>query len=198
MTEIDVLKSLLKEYPNTVHPRYPFPEPFIGNGDIKAIILGADPTRIVAGEPQQFSMVFELDNPKSPYWRGIGDNINQIPGLSMENVYVQNLCRNYFTKETSENPDWIEIARKYWIPFVSQELNVLFKPSVPILITTQFILQACLTNKEKIRAKDIYESNRVISASENLFGRELLALYRHPYYSLKRWTGYREFLSGKV
>ncbi len=42
-------------------------------------------------------MVFELDNDKSPYFRSIMKNIDLADGLSMDNIYVQNLCRNYFT-----------------------------------------------------------------------------------------------------
>jgi len=198
MTEIEVFKTLLDDYPSIVHDKYPFPKPFKGNGEIKAIILGADPARILADGPQQFSTVFELNNPKSPYWRGVGANIGQIQGVSMENIYVQNLCRNYFTKETSKNPQWIEIARNYWIPFFSQELDFLFDRSIPIFITTEFILKACLTGKERMKAREIYQSNRCISASENLFGRELFALYRHPAYSLKRWSTYSEFVSEKL
>jgi hypothetical protein len=61
-------------------------------------------------------VVFELDNPKSPYWRGIGKNIRLIDGLG----------------------------------------------------------------------------------EDNLLGRKLLALYRHPDYSLDQWKDYAGFLGGEI
>ncbi len=43
MTEQQILESLLSDYQDKVNPRYPFPEPYRGSGEIKAIILGATP-----------------------------------------------------------------------------------------------------------------------------------------------------------
>ena len=141
MTEQQILESLLSDYQDKVNPRYPFPEPYRGSGEIKAIILGADPTRIFKDQPQPqpFNMVFELDNDKSPYFRSIRKNIDMVDGLSLDNIYVQNLCRNYFAEETSKNKAWIEIAKKYWSGFLAKELDSMFATSVPVLITTEFI-----------------------------------------------------------
>lgn len=199
MAELQILQQLLKDHPDKVHDRYPFPEPFRGTGEIKAIVLGADPTRISKDETSQpFEVVFELDNPKSPYWRGIGKNIRLIDGLGEDNLYVQNLCRNYFTKETSKNKEWELIARNYWIPFLRKELDELFPQSIPILITTQFILRACLISGRPMKPLSIYEGNKAIAPEENLFGRKLLALYRHHSYSLDHWKDYAGFLGGEI
>ncbi len=198
MKEKEILNQLVDHFPDIVHPMYPFPKPYIGSGEIKAIILGADPTRIVNGNPQPFNMVFELDNEKSPYWRGIGKNIGLLDGVNMDNVYVQNLCRNYFTKETSQNNHWKNIARNYWISVLNEELDRLFPPTIPVLMTTQFILQACLANAPMHKARDIYNDFLSYSWKDNLFGREVLALYRHHAYSLDKWRAYAGFLSDKI
>jgi hypothetical protein len=198
MTEEQILDSLLSDYPGLVHDRYPFPEAYIGNGEIKAIILGADPTRIVNDKPQPFKMVFELDNPKSPYFRSVQKNIDLVDGLSMENVYVQNLCRNYFIKETSGNKDWVDIARKYWSSLLAQELDRMFASSVPVLMTTEFILKACLKNGLVPKASHIYTQCICIAREDNLLGREMVALFRHHKYSLVKWHDYREFISSVI
>jgi len=186
MNEKDLLSQLQLKY-EVVKKLYPFPKPFIGVEKIKAIVLGADPTHIVNGKPKKLDMVFQLNNVKSPYWRSVQNNINQLEGLTLENLYVQNLCRNYFNKETSQNDDWIEIARNNWVPFLKEELDNKFDRSVPILMTTEFILHSILKDKNKsLKAKDIYTNCITISPNENLLGRELIAFYRHFYYSFNK------------
>ncbi len=198
MKEKEILSQLVGLFPDIVHPTYPFPRPYIGSGEIKAIILGADPTRIVNGNPQPFNMVFELDNERSPYWRGIGKNIELLDGITMDNVYVQNMCRNYFTRETSQNKHWTSIARDCWVKVLNEELDRQFSPTIPVLITTEFILHACLANAPRFKARDIYSNCMSYSWKDNLFGREVLALYRHPAYSLNKWSEYARFLSNRI
>ena len=198
MTEKDVLNKLIKEYPCLVREMYPFPEPHKGKHTIKAIILGADPTHIIKDVAIPLKKVFGLDLKNSPYWRSIRNNLDQVPGLSLDNVYVQNVCRNYFKAETTNNKKWIEIARKYWIPFLRFDLDRKFDPSVPVLMTTEFILHAALKEDvKKLKAENIYLDNIAIGAGQNLLGRELLGFYRHYKYSLKKWSGYSEFLQRK-
>ncbi len=198
MTEQQLLKSLLFDYPGLVHNRYPFPEPYKGIGEIKAIILGADPTRIVNDQPQPFNIVFELDNDKSPYFRNIQKNINLVEGLSMDNIYVQNLCRNYFTKETSDNKQWVDIARNYWSDYLAKELDSMFDPSVSVLVTTELLLKVCLKTGKARKAKDIYSQCLYIAGEDNLLGSDMFAFYRHYWYSLDRWPTYRDFVTRKI
>jgi len=200
MKEQGILNSLIAKFPGVINSRYPFPSPFIGNGKIKAIVLGADPTHIVNEKPKQLDKVFGLDKPKSPYWRSIQGNLDGLI-LSMDNIYVQNLCRNYFTKETSKNKYWKQIARDYWAPFLKKELDERFDTNVPVLMTTEFILHSVLTDpKRKLEAKTIYKEKIVIPKEENLLGRDLIAFYRHYKYSLTlpKWKGYKEFISARV
>lgn len=199
MSEKDLFKRLLKEYPDLIYDRYPFPEPYIGDGQIKAIVLGADPTHIIDGAPKTLHTVFGLNSEGTPYWNSIWRNIEHISNLSMSNLYVQNVCRNYFTRETSQNKKWLTIARNYWIPYLKIELNNQFDKEIPILMTTEFILNSSLINKEKkIKAKDIYSKHIVIVGTNNLFHRSLLAFYRHPRYSLKNWPAYQDFIASRL
>lgn len=144
--------------------------------------------------------VFGLDNPNnSPYWRDINNNLKQI-GLTLDNVYVENVCRNYFNRETSKNKIWEEVAKEYWIPVLKKELDK-FDEWIPVLMTTQFILWAALEDQaRRIKAGTIYQECISIPAEDNLFKRKLYALYRHPYYSLKRpdWEKYKNFLTKQI
>jgi hypothetical protein len=196
MNTLDLTRELKSKYPDLIDTSHELPAPYIGTGKIKAVILGADPTHIVNDKPRKISKVFDLDDEKSPYWRGIKKNLDEIRGLSVENIHVENLCRNYFTCETSKNKDWIEIARKYWAPFLRDELDNMYSKDVPVLITTQFILFAILNQgQRKMNAETIYKSLKVFAPSENLLNRGVFAFYRHWKYSLKGYGDYAGFLS---
>ena len=195
MTEQQILKKLKTDYPNLVMDWHPFPKTYRGSEEIKAIILGADPTRIVAGRPQPMVTVFEIHKEDSPYFRSIRKNIDLVDGLSMDNVYVQNFCRNYFSAETSKNSNWADIARSYWGEFLAEELNNMFDPRVPVLATTEFILKAILNNGKADNASNIYRNCVTIPGTDNLLGREIIPFYRHYQYSLEKWDGYRKYLS---
>jgi len=194
-----VVDKLSEKYKSLIWNSYPLPKAYIGNDHIKAIILGADPTHIVNQVPVQITKVFDLDNPNSPYWRGISRNMQMINGLSINNVHVENVCKNYFTTETSKNKYWVEIARENWIPFLKEELDKRYSSEVPVLITTEFILNAItIESKTTIPASTIYKECLVIKGELNLLNRDIIAFYRHPYYSLKRWPEYSKFISNRL
>jgi hypothetical protein len=198
MSERDIFNKLKSSYPELIADKYPFPAPYTGDGTIKTIILGADPTHIVHGTPKTLNMVFGLDMEYSPYWNSMKSNLKLLPNLSMEEVYVQNICRNYFTAETSQNKAWQSIAREYWCAFLKNELDAKFDDNVPVLATTSFILDALLIQKNKLKAEDIYNQCISIPSEDNLLSREILAFFRHPKYSLQNWHKYRDFLEGKL
>lgn len=98
----NVIDRLTKDFPDHIFDKYPIPLPFIGTDKIKAIVLGADPTHIINSEPKCLNMVFGLDMDYSPYCNGIGKNLERIRGLSLNNVYVQNIV--------GTQPDMIEFV----------------------------------------------------------------------------------------
>lgn len=204
MNQTEILDLLIVNYPNLIDVKFSIPEahPKLDSFDpksIKAIILGADPTHIVNGNPVEIKKVFGLDLNYSPYWNGINNNIKQVEGLSVDNVYVQNVCRNYFKFETSQNKDWVTVAREYWIPFLKAELDEKFDKSIPIFITTEFILKAALNNPaKKIRANELYTNCESIDKEDNLFEREIIAFYRHFKYNLKNWPEYNSYINEKI
>lgn len=152
-----------------------FPEPFHPNiNDVKAIILGADPSN---AEKKVFKHVFGLENPKSPYFDPILKNLSNID-LSLDNIYVQNLCPNYFNEVTDDNDLYWEIAKEYWLPILRDELNLLFKPEIPVLVTAwkPLIVVAPDAGKYKACKSMIYSDVKIFS--QNLLGRPVIALFR--------------------
>ena len=196
MNSTTLTRNLKAQYGDIIFTGYATPKPKIGKEKIRAIVLGADPTHMVEGVPEEFEFVFGLERKNSAYWRGIHKNIKTIPGLDMDTIHVDNLCRNYFMEETSQNKVWKEIARCYWSPFLREELDGMYDKNIPVLITTQFILFAILKEvKMKISAKSIYEQCRAFSPDETLLHRKVFAMYRHPRYSLDKWPVYADYIS---
>ena len=194
-----ILHKLKEKFQDLIIIDHDLPAPHIGKNKIRAIILGADPTHIVDGSPQKFNKVFDLDDEKTPYWRSIHKNLSLIKGLSLETIHVDNLCKNYFSKETSQNKHWVEIAREYWAPFHRNELNRLYAKNIPVLITTEFILFAILINqKKKIKAENVYNQKILFDSYTNLFDRNVIAFYRHFKYALSEWPAYAKFISDNV
>ena len=139
-----------------------------------------------------------LDLKYSPYWNGINNNLKYIEGLTLDNIYVQNVCRNFFKDETSKNKHWVPFS-KYWIPLLKDELDKMFDKSIPILITTEFILNAALNNPaKKIKAAVIYTNCQSIEKDDNVFEREIIPFYRHFNYNLKNWPEYNKFIISKI
>lgn len=201
MKEKAVVTMLVSKYGKLIFTEYDIPEAHEGKDKIKAIVLGADPTHIVGTCPKKMEKVFGLEKAEnSPYWRGIGKNLRHI-NLTLDNVYIQNVCRNYFNRGTSKNEKWGEIASSYWIPLLKEELDSRFESRVPILMTTQFILWAALESPDKkIKAKILYCEHKYIHEEDNKFRRKLYAIYRHPYYSLSKteFWNYRDFLAEQI
>ncbi|MBL7960903.1 hypothetical protein JNL27_11765 [bacterium] len=172
------------------------PSPFcISPESVRAIVLGADPS---TKDGKTFSYVFDLD-PNNPsddrYFKGIEDNLKLV-GLTMSDIYVQNVCQNYFLKETGEQQkDW-EKAAKVWIPYLKKELDANFDKDVPVIATAEIIMKALLKDGvELASAKSIYSAKYKIpfSKSSNKLGRPLIPIYRHFQYTLKekKWNDYK-------
>lgn len=113
------------------------PEPFKGNHELKAILLGADPTNNgIRNKPGlvQLDKVFGINSEyEKDYFSIHLINLNAI-GLEKDNLYIQNVCRNYFYKQTTENKQWPDFA-KIWKPYLIEDLKAI-NANVPILATS--------------------------------------------------------------
>lgn len=195
-----ILNELIADYNTSdkkiISDKLPFPKAFKGDKKTKTIVLGADPTHITKDGITDIKVVFNLcKSVKYRYWNSIERNINQL-GLELNDLYVQNICRNFFEQETSKHKQlWIAVAQNFWIEKLKKELDSLFEKDIPILMTTQFILQAALKSKSDfLPAQKVYNECLFFSRENNFLDRNLYALYRHPLYSLENYHKYADFL----
>lgn len=175
------------------------PGPYKGKNGLKAILLGADPTNsgLKKGDnPLQIKTVFGIGEYNDVFFRPQLININAI-GLNKENLYIQNVCRNYFNNETSDNKKWREIA-EIWLPYLKKELNEIDQERIlPVLVTSEIIMKALVD--DVCKASEVYKN--CLSYQSNVLERKIFALYRHPRYSLSLKSDsnnkYRNFLIAK-
>jgi hypothetical protein len=160
---------------------------------VKAIVLGTDPS---SPRGVFIRMVFGLEDPDSPYFRAILENLNRV-GLSLDDVYVQNLCKNYFRVVTRVNPCWSEVAA-LWRGFLQKELDGLFDRRVPVLITAWDLYRVLTSSPTAAKPSDLYRNQVVVNPEENHLGRTIVPFFRHWFYSLDRWGEYGERIKSLI
>jgi len=175
------------------------PESYQGKKKLKAILLGADPTnKGVRGKPGLIILdtVFGIDSYEWERYFFSPQKINlSAIGIDKDDLYVQNVCRNYFNEETSNNKVWIQIAR-VWMPFLVEELSHL-DSKLPILATAEKIMQFLILKVPP--AKDIYKMDKEPDFYSTMLKRVVYPLYRNPkYYLSYRYPEYRDFLRRKI
>lgn len=201
MNDLEMLKKLTEAFPDFVRQDYPWPEAYCENpSNVKAIVLGTDPSyKLKKGrEFSALKYVFELDRYKTethnPYFDSILENLKLV-GLNLSSVYVENVCRNYFTKVTYENDIWKDAA-ELWIPHLKDVLDRRFPDkNIPVLLTTEIIYHALINDPGSARtSRDLYKIDSAvpIRAEHNKLERNLIPFYRHYEHKLRRHTEYKE------
>jgi hypothetical protein len=203
----EILNELINKFPIGIESKYPFPKPYpekVNPEKVKAIYLGCDPTN---SHTDELSHVFALVNTPQVFKGFVTTHTNQLKaiGLNWNDVYVQNLCRNYFLKETGKNLRiWNKVAKEYWIDKLRNELNELKIPkSTPVLLTSMYLYQVLVTDDTWARFKspEIYLEEKIpVPANANKLNRPLIPVYRgrsprlETNYNLatnEKWEGYR-------
>lgn len=167
------------------------PKPFyINKNKIKAFVLGADPTNPAKIE---IEYVFGINSGDRRYFASIERNLNAI-GLTIDDVYVQNLIQEYLKAPTAENDNWKNDAER-WLTVTKKEFDVI-DPSgkLPVLVTAERIMK--FLYPETPKAKDIYFGLVKVPVAGNLnkLERPLIPLYRHFIYELSRCPEYQKHL----
>ena len=170
----------------------PFPEGIEDPAKIRAIVLGCDPSNfsLKDGTTNELEFVFGIEGigKDKRYFSGILKNLNAL-GIEKHEMFVQNLCRNYFKQVTNGNPDWAKVA-KVWIPGLKKELHDLkISSTTPVFLTALELYKVLLIDKRKpYPLKDLYKNPDLvpIKAEDNLLERPLIPLFRGGgnYYSL--------------
>lgn len=168
----DILRKISKISPHFVSGE--LPRPFIGK-NVKAILVGADPG---TSNEERFTHVFKLeDGIESEYFKQFLPSLRAV-NLSLEDLYVQNVCRNYFDCDTlSHKKDWLRCA-EYWIEPLKEELDE-FDPqkALPVLVSAFVILVALC--RMPCENPEFYYTNRVfVRKNQNRLDRTLIPFFR--------------------
>lgn len=207
MTDPEILSILRKTYGSCISDNSPFPEAYCKDlGQVKAIYLGCDPSN--QDNRYRFKYAFTLEGIEDPdityfkAFRTFHTNNLQEVGLTWNDLYVQNLCRNYFAKQTSEHfPFWKQLAREFWVDQLKQELTI-FPDSIPVLLTSSYLYQVLVTGDwAHHTAPEFYQCKIPIPvpAEMNLLKRPLIPFYRgrspllkKSYYLKGQWEEYKQ------
>ncbi len=183
--------------------QYPLPKPYCFNHkNVRAFVVGADPSNFSdAGSPVVLDTVFGIGSGDARYFNGYLCNLKQV-GLNLENIYVQNLVRNYLSFETSKKPAvWRKFA-ELWIGALREEFRRIDPTmKIPALITAEAIYEFLLLEASEKHAAITFYECRVpipIPKEKTKLGRPVVPLYRHPRYRLadNKWPQYVSALSG--
>lgn len=181
MGEKDIIFELSKIFGEQIPPITPLPKAYCPGGlsNVKAIYLGCDPSN---NHSTKLPFAFAHESGFKVFNSFIKSHTEQLEqiGLNWNCVYSQNLCRNYFEKETYKNQIWKRAANEFWIDQLKVELAQ-FDTKIPVLLTSQILLEVLgLDGYENILAPDFYEC-RVdipIPANKNKLNRGLIPIYR--------------------
>lgn len=200
MNEIFTCQKVLKnEHLSTKYLCYGVPCEYVKKRkDVKAIILGADPSNFSnSGETVKIKTVFDLGGQDERYFRSILTNINEV-GLNLKNIYVQNLVRNFMTEETAKNKLWLDFV-ELWKPLLKQDLDLLNPgKNIPVFATAECILNSLLNpDVKKIPAKEYFEKCIVIKPEQNFLERTIIPCFRR-HYPYKDYPAYVEHIKKYV
>lgn len=184
MNDTELLQVLKEKFGDQIDDRFYLPKAFWSGEKemVKAVYLGCDPTN--TNKNIQFDFVFSHGCMDQGFVTFRKKHLKQLEaiGLSWETVYTQNLCRNYFKSETSKNKIWKQAA-EMWIEVLKEELDELFSTDIPVLLTSQLLLDVLLKvekRPDKYNAMNFYDLTTPIPvpAVENKLKRPLIPVYR--------------------
>jgi hypothetical protein len=197
MTDKEIVSQLITKYGSYILPVEILPKEYCPGeiSQVRAIYLGCDPSNVHSTE---LPYVFALESGLKVFNSFIKSHKEQLEliGLDWNCVYSQNLCRNYFNMETSNNSVWKIIAKEFWIDSLKVELSQ-FEDNIPVLLTSNFIYDVLMLEK-KYKPMEYYECKQPIPIQPhyNKLGRPLIPLYRNRMridYHLTNpaWASYR-------
>ena len=164
---------------------------------VKAFVLGADPTnKSDSGKRKELNTVFAIGSGEARYFDPMLKNL-ELLGLTLKDIYVQNLVQEYLEEETSKNPNWEKYAEK-WCSITKKEFDDIDpNGKVPVFVTAERIFKFLFIEKAP-SAKEIYNGSFpfLTEASFCRLQRPLIPLYRHYEYALDKpeWLAYRNRL----
>ena len=187
-----ILTKLTELFPGQIDLSKHIPEPYWnyakGVNKVKAIYLGCDPTNTVKNVQFEYAFAHGTSDPGFKRFITLHEKQLKSIGLIWDDVYTQNLCQNYFTSETTKNKVWKRAAREIWIQELNNELDCLFGKDIPVLLTSQLLLDVLLNDDmlETGKRPALYDAMKFysgetiipITSDQNKLRRPLIPVYR--------------------
>lgn len=181
-----VLDELKSDYGEYLNLDLPIPKPYYENlKSVKVIVLGSNPMYIK--DSAEAAFVFNISTFKhglegEEIFGNIHDNLQAI-GLGINQIYAENLCKNYLKHISVHDEAWVRIA-SIWGRHLKEQLNELFTKDIPVLITAPWILKAL--GKEIRDGMYYYTENVFINPEDNILDRLLIPFFRQRQYDLNK------------
>lgn len=181
------------------------PRVFAGDGEIKLIVLGQDPTVKKPESRRKITTVLNLN--KGGSLRRYLENVCHKLGIELDhNVYATNFLKNFFVAPPTQiSPvDIFKVFGDVWLPFLKEELSVF--PDVPVLTLGEPLLSALVSREVSAQVRyywgyrQDWQTNppvdfRCIAPAENRLVRQLFPFPHQP--SLRK-KFYRENLRSYI
>ncbi len=159
-SELKLTKDFLD---NPIDLKLPVIPPFKGNGDIRLVILGQDPTIRNENSRRRISCTLNLDrrNALRTYIERICCELN----ISIENIYATNLFKYFYTLSPAKTMHVLRSHLQPNLDLLIQELSE-YK-NVPVISLGEPVLQLLTDDRTKVR--EFWDYDLTTKASGNHF-----------------------------
>jgi hypothetical protein len=143
----------------------PIPRPLRGDGTIKLVILGQDPTVKNQHERAKIRVVLNLD--RGGNLRRYITRVCEGLGLDLDrHVYATNYVKNFFVRPPTkiEELDVLGAASRYWLPLLQDELAEL--GDAPVIALGEPLLRALVTGSASTLVRHYWGYTRRWQAGE--------------------------------
>jgi uracil-DNA glycosylase len=166
------------------------PEVFRGEGEIRLIILGQDPTVKNPASRRRITTVLNLD--KGGQLRDYLSRICELLALNLdEHVYATNYLKNFFVRSPTQikEIDVFQVFGPMWLPLLREELALF--PRAPVIALGQPLLAELVRGEASPRVRDYWgytprwksgESGPLhyLAAQDNRLGRTVFPFPHQP------------------
>ncbi len=210
MERANEARRLIKQDPilgQFVDTTLAIPQPYIGNDEIKLIVIGQDPTVKNARNRHQITTVLMLD--KDGSLRRYLHDISQALGISSENIFATNFCKSFFTApptiiKKQYKVDVLEKSAAWWLPILQDEVALF--PHAAIISLGEPVVSVLTQQQGRVRdywgyaqaKKGLLPQYSFISSKDNVLGRNIYPFCHQPTlgksFYRQNLTGYLKFV----
>jgi len=169
---------------NPIDLSLPVIPPFKGRDKVKLIIIGQDPT--IKNEASRKKITCTLNLDKNNALRTYVNNICEVFGITIENVYATNVFKYFYSVPPANTMEVLINHLKPNLYLLQQELEAFI--DVPIITLGEPVLQLLTKNNNKVRlywdynikAKKTNGNFTLCHAKDNLLNRDFYPMPHQP------------------